>query len=73
MTSDTGYAFGLYKSNVSRKNTKIIATVDERLLSMVYQLKWIKGLQEQIDFANNPEVLSDFIVEFKVKWRSTSC
>jgi len=26
------------------------------------QLRWIKGIIEQIDFANNPEVLPDFVL-----------
>ena len=41
----------------------------EKFLSLKYQLEWIRSLKEQIDFANNPEVLSDFILYLGIRRR----
>jgi hypothetical protein len=71
MTYDTGYA-GPYKSNVLGKKTKILQNY-EKFLSIKYQIEWIKGIQKQVDFANNPQVLSDFTLQLKIKRRFTNC
>jgi hypothetical protein len=34
-----------------------------------YQLDWIKGIQDQIAFSNNPDVLPDFILTLKIARR----
>jgi hypothetical protein len=41
----------------------------EKFLSIRYQLDWISALKEQIDFANNPEVLSDFVLYLGIRKR----
>jgi hypothetical protein len=33
------------------------------------QLDWIAGIQEQVDFANNPDVLPDYMLYLKVAKR----
>jgi hypothetical protein len=73
MTSNIRYPTRPYKGNVLGKKIKKITTADEKLMSVIYQLEWIKGLQEQVDFANNPEVLSDFIIKLEIKRRLTNC
>jgi len=41
----------------------------EKFLSIEYQLEWIRALKEQIDFANNPEVLSYFVLYLGIRKR----
>jgi len=41
----------------------------EKFLSIKYQLDWIKGLKAQVDWANNPEVLSDFVLYLGIRRR----
>ena len=41
----------------------------EKFLSLKYQLDWIKGLKSQVDWANNPEVLSDFVLYLGIRSR----
>jgi hypothetical protein len=73
MTSETGCAIEPYKSNALEKKTKKISRADEKYLSIICQLEWIKGLEKQVDFANDPEVLSDFTLELKIRRRRTKC
>lgn len=39
-------------------------TSDEKL-----QLDWIRGILDQIEFANKPEVLPDFVIRLDVRRR----
>ena len=42
---------------------------NEKFLSIKYQFDWIRALKEQIDFANNLEVLSDFVLYLGIRKR----
>lgn len=44
--------------------------VIEPLDNMRVQLDWIAGIQEQVDWANNPVVLPDYILQLRVAKRS---
>ena len=33
------------------------------------QLSWIKGLIEQVEFANKPDVLPDFVLQLRIRRR----
>lgn len=33
------------------------------------QLDWIAGIQDQVDFANNPDVLPDYFLQLRVAKR----
>jgi hypothetical protein len=33
------------------------------------QLSWIKGLLDQIEFANKPDVLPDFVLQLRIRRR----
>jgi hypothetical protein len=33
------------------------------------QSDWISGIQDQVDFANNPDVLPDYVLQLKVAKR----
>ena len=55
--------------NISSDNNKSSSDRKEKFLSIKYQLDWIKGLKAQIDFANNPEVLSDFVLYLGIRRR----
>ena len=37
------------------------------------QLSWIKGLIEQLEFANKPDVLLDFVLQLSVRRRRFEC
>jgi hypothetical protein len=41
----------------------------DRLLSIKYQLEWIRKLKEQVDWANNPEFLTDFVLYLGIRRR----
>lgn len=41
----------------------------EKLLSLKYQLDWIRALNDQIDFSNNPEVLPEYVIYFRIRKR----
>lgn len=41
----------------------------EKFLSVKYQLDWIRSLKEQVDFANNPDVLTDFVLYLGIRRR----
>lgn len=73
MTSETGYDTKPNKSNALEKKIKKISRSDEKWISKKYQLEWIKGLKEQVDFANDPKVLSDFTLELKIRRRCRNC
>ena len=48
----------------NRRDFKAFQDSDEEL-----QLGWIKGLVEQVEFANKPDVLSDFVLQLKIRRR----
>ena len=48
----------------NRRDFKAFQDSDEEL-----QLSWIKGLVEQVEFANKPDVLSDFVLQLKIRRR----
>ncbi len=52
-----------------RRKKKIQEIEVEAVTNEGVQLDWIRGLLEQIEFANNPDVLPDYILEFKVAKR----
>jgi hypothetical protein len=41
----------------------------EKFLSIKYQLDWIKSLKDQVNWANNPEVLPDFVLYLGIRRR----
>ena len=55
--------------NKQKKNT-FVTIVDNKQV----QLDWIKGLVEQIEFANRVDVLPDYILQLRVakRWSSWS-
>ena len=48
----------------NRRDFKAFQDSDEEL-----QFSWIKGLVEQVEFANKPDVLSDFVLQLKIRRR----
>jgi hypothetical protein len=51
----------LYPSKRRRK-----LTLTETVSNEQVQLDWIAGIQDQVNFANNPDVLPDYILYLKV-------
>ena len=47
-----------------RRDFKAFENSDEEL-----QISWIKGLSDQIEFANQPEVLPDFVLQLRIRRR----
>jgi hypothetical protein len=54
-------AFNLFQDR-RRKRSRINSKSD-------YQLDWIKGIQDQIAFSNNPDVLPDYVLYLKIARR----
>ena len=56
-----------------KRNNKVVDSKlkhsNSQLENVQVQLDWIKRIQDQVDFANNPEVLPDFQIYFKVELR----
>jgi hypothetical protein len=48
-----------------KRKKLIITSLDNEQV----QLDWINGLLEQIEFANRPEVLPDYILQLKIARR----
>lgn len=48
-----------------KRRRKITETVSNEQV----QVDWIAGIQDQVDFANNPDVLPDYILYLKVAKR----
>ncbi len=47
-----------------RRKFKAFQNSDEKL-----QLSWIKGLIEQVEFANQPDVFPDFVLQLRIRRR----
>ena len=48
-----------------RRNFKAFQNSDDEDL----QLNWIEGLVEQVEFANKPDVLPDFVLQLRIRRR----
>ena len=46
-----------------RRNFKVFQNSEDEAL----QLSWIKGLIEQIEFANRPDILPNFVLNLRIQ------